>query len=45
MRARGSGMALQHLARRSDRLVDKLAVALEIGKAQQRLAALALAET
>ena len=37
-------MALQHLARRGDRLIDKLAVALEIGKAQQRLAALPLAE-
>src|SRR2546425_2360342 len=44
VRARGSGMALEHLCRRLDRLHDKLAVALEIREAQQWLAALPLAQ-
>src|SRR5882762_2597414 len=37
-------MALEHFCRRLDRLGDELAVALEIGEAQQRLAALPLAQ-
>src|SRR5436190_17859279 len=37
-------MALEHLLRRLDGPGDKLAVALEVGEAQQRLAALPLAE-
>src|SRR5258707_4487662 len=37
-------MALEHLAGRLDRARDELAIALEIGEAQQRLAALPLAQ-
>src|SRR5258708_16822189 len=37
-------MALQHLCRRVDRLGYQLAIALEIREAQQRLAALPLAQ-
>src|SRR5437773_4663599 len=44
VRARGGGMALEHLGRRLERLRDKLRVALEIREAQQRLAALSLAQ-
>src|SRR5947207_10302690 len=44
MRARRSGVALEHLACGFDRLRDELAVALEIREAQKRRAALPLAE-
>src|SRR5205809_4961440 len=37
-------MALEHLARRLHRLRDERAVALEVGEAQQRCAALPLAQ-
>src|SRR5918911_586752 len=37
-------MALQHFARRLDCLLDQVAVTLDIGEAQERLAALPLAE-
>src|SRR3954447_4463327 len=44
VRARCGGMAPEHLLRRLDGPRDKLAVALEVGEAQQRLAALPLTE-